>query len=465
MFRFPVETMKDNKENLSQLHKSLDNLINLDMPGPSGDLQIRIAKLHLKVIAAECQSLAKESSLKRFFLSKVYKEKIQGIRGAVTVQIEEFVFYSNVLIEKLVQAIGNIGTVDNVLTNELLARLTYIPARYNAENTPEKCMAGTRVAVIGQIVNLLTDLSNPTHRIVMPTGTAGSGKSTIAKSVACILAENGFLAASFFFSRDFADRKGIRDVPSTIAHLIGKLLPLQKPWVICLDALDECGQDRGQILLRWLSESIHKIPVNIQLFLTGRSDASSFFKFDGLKTHVDEIVLDNIDSNTVNQDIRELAQKPHEPHAAFGHCAKLQGFCRVPSMFFNLKFDFRTRLRAMPKSRMRLVRLLRKLFIHFYAEQSLDGSTWTSKDAWKIRSSDVDAITSRAAGLFVFAATAVHYVLGGLGQSSPQEAVDYLLQGAPLKHLHDLYQVIINEAIKLPDHDDLLSQKAHHRAT
>jgi hypothetical protein len=31
--------------------------------------------------------------------------------------------------------------------------------------------------------------------------------------------------------------------------------------------------------------------------------------------------------------IRELAQKPHEPHAAFGHCAKLQGFCRVLSMF------------------------------------------------------------------------------------------------------------------------------------
>ncbi|KAF7343936.1 hypothetical protein MVEN_01682300 [Mycena venus] len=103
-----VLTMKDNKENLAQLRKSLDDLINLDIPGPSGDLHIRIAKLsaHLKVIAAECQSLAEESSLKRFFLSKVYKEKIQGIRIAVTVQIEEFVFYSNVSIEKLVQAIG-----------------------------------------------------------------------------------------------------------------------------------------------------------------------------------------------------------------------------------------------------------------------------------------------------------------------------------------------------------------------
>ncbi|KAF8183006.1 hypothetical protein K438DRAFT_1724675, partial [Mycena galopus ATCC 62051] len=340
-----VLTMKDNNENLAQLHKSLDDLISLDIPGPSGDLQIRIAKLsaHLKVIAAECQSLAKETRLRKFLLSKVHKEKIQSIRSAVMVQIQEFVFYSNVSIEKLVQAIGKSVNdiqpkVDNVVTNELLARLTYIPARYNAENTPDKCMAGTRVAVIGQIVNRLTDLPSPTHRIVMLSGTAGSGKSTIAKSVACILAETGFLAASFFFSRDFADRKRIRDVPSTIARqladysdeyrsllvnfldrdrtgilsaepflrfqalivdLIGKVSPSQNPWVICLDALDECGQDRGQVLLKWLSDSIHKIPVNIQFFLTGRPDVPSFFKFDNLKTYVHEIVLDDIDSSTV----------------------------------------------------------------------------------------------------------------------------------------------------------------------
>jgi hypothetical protein len=30
---------------------------------------------------------------------------------------------------------------------------------------------------------------------------------------------------------------------------------------------------------------------------------------------------------------KELAQKPHEPHAAFGHCAKLQDFCWVPLVF------------------------------------------------------------------------------------------------------------------------------------
>jgi hypothetical protein len=37
--------------------------------------------------------------------------------------------------------------------------------------------------------------------------------------------------------------------------------------------------------------------------------------------------------STFAEYIRELAQKPHEPHAAFGHCAKLQDFCLVPSMF------------------------------------------------------------------------------------------------------------------------------------
>jgi hypothetical protein len=31
--------------------------------------------------------------------------------------------------------------------------------------------------------------------------------------------------------------------------------------------------------------------------------------------------------------IRELAQKPHEPQVAFGHDAKLQGFCGALSMF------------------------------------------------------------------------------------------------------------------------------------
>ncbi|KAJ7806322.1 hypothetical protein B0H14DRAFT_2301182, partial [Mycena olivaceomarginata] len=143
-----------------------------------------------------------------------------------------------------------------------------------------KCIDGTRVAIINNIVLHLTSHSDPSQHIVMLSGSAGSGKSTIAKSVASVLAEHKHvLAASFFFSRDYAERKEIRFLPTTITRqlayhdadfeallgdvldhdrtgilsadpqlqfqklvveLLVKLPPCGTPWVICLDALDEC---------------------------------------------------------------------------------------------------------------------------------------------------------------------------------------------------------------------------------
>ncbi|KAJ7278638.1 hypothetical protein C8J57DRAFT_1712708 [Mycena rebaudengoi] len=87
-------------------------------------------------------------------------------------------------------------------TQEILASLKCVAARYNAVNTPEKCMDGTRVDIIRDLVACLTSTPD-SIRLVMLSGVAGSGKSTIAKTVATILANNNnrALAASFFFSR------------------------------------------------------------------------------------------------------------------------------------------------------------------------------------------------------------------------------------------------------------------------
>lgn len=204
--------------------------------------------------------------------------------------------------------------VNTVLANDILAKVESVPARYNADNTPDKCMDGTRIDIINDIVIRLTSDPDPSQRLVILSGPAGSGKSTIAKSVASILAEEKHvLAASFFFSRNYAERKEIKYLPSTLARqladnvdfrrllvdfvdtdrtgilsaeprlqfqklvvdLLEKMPPSAKPWVICVDALDECGNDRGQILLRWISDSIARIPANIRFFLTGRPDVPS----------------------------------------------------------------------------------------------------------------------------------------------------------------------------------------------
>ncbi|KAJ6530765.1 hypothetical protein B0H19DRAFT_885418, partial [Mycena capillaripes] len=141
-----------------------------------------------------------------------------------------------------------------------------------------KCMDGTRVNIIRDLVTCLTSTPD-SIRVVMLSGVAGSGKSTIAKTVATILAEEKTLAASFFFSCDHTDRKEINHLATTLARqlaayspgfraylteflekdctrifeaephlqfqklvveILGKLPPCSKPLVICLDALDEC---------------------------------------------------------------------------------------------------------------------------------------------------------------------------------------------------------------------------------
>ncbi|KAJ6592955.1 hypothetical protein B0H19DRAFT_1279740, partial [Mycena capillaripes] len=288
------------------------------------------------------------------------------------------------------------------------------------------CMNGTRVDIIKNLIAQLTSTTSST-RVVMLSGAAGSGKSTIAKTVATILAEEKkTLAASFFFSQDYTDRKELNHLATTLAvqladyspgfraHLIklleedstgicdaephlqfqklvveilGKLPPCSKPWVICLDALDECGKDRGQIFLRWLSDSMTQIPAHIRFFLTGRPDVPAYLKFDKLLPLMHRVVLDEIEPTIVQHDI------------------------------------------------------------HLYVEQSLDGANWIPHHPWKIQRQQVEEITTRANGLFVFAATAVRYVLAGLPHISAQESVDYLLDGEALTDLHDLYLRIMNYAI------------------
>jgi energy-coupling factor transporter ATP-binding protein EcfA2 len=194
----------------------------------------------------------------------------------------------------------------------------------------------------------------------MLSGVAGSGKSTIAKSVATILAEEKkTLAASFFFSRDYTDRKEINHLATTLAmqladyspsfqaHLIellekdctriceaeprlqfqklvveilGKIPPCSTPWVICLDALDECGKDRGQIFLRWLSDSMAQIPAHIRFFLTGRPDVPSYLKFDKLLSLMHRVVLDEIEPIMVQHDIRLYVEQSLDGANWITHC-------------------------------------------------------------------------------------------------------------------------------------------------
>ncbi|TEB25571.1 hypothetical protein FA13DRAFT_1738106, partial [Coprinellus micaceus] len=89
-----------------------------------------------------------------------------------------------------------------------------------------KCFAGTRQRVIGIVLSwAYKDLCHEVPHILWLYGYAGCGKSAISQAVAEQLAQEGRLAASFFFFRGAGDRSRISRFVTTVAHQLAITFP------------------------------------------------------------------------------------------------------------------------------------------------------------------------------------------------------------------------------------------------
>src|SRR5882762_9027111 len=77
------------------------------------------------------------------------------------------------------------------------------------------CLRGTRKDVLWEIERWLT--GEQEQHVFWLNGLAGTGKSTIAQTVAETAFADGKLGASFFCSRDFADRCNLHAIFPTLA--------------------------------------------------------------------------------------------------------------------------------------------------------------------------------------------------------------------------------------------------------
>ena len=327
-------------------------------------------------------------------------------------------------------------SADRFESEKLLERLarSRVDAHYNAPNTPDPCLKGTRVALLDDLIRRVTDLTDPASRVTVVCGTAGTGKSTVAKSVAQHLAESNSLAASFFFSRDDAARSNLDHVFTTIAVQLAKYnaayrkalveilpeylesgalgpedqlkqliigpflriaLPPGKPAIVLLDAIDESGPDRGGRLLKLLSDHLDQLPPGLRFFLTGRPEHPFVSKLPG---------------------------------------PVLQAVTHI------------TYLHKMPLS-------VVSKDIHLYMTQALEQAL----DGTFVDQHDISTFVEQADGLFVYAATIVRYIVGRAERHSPQASVDLLLhqdfgRGThPLSALHQLYYTVLSTAVPSDD--------------
>jgi hypothetical protein len=272
---------------------------------------------------------------------------------------------------------------------ELLAKLEPVRnAGYKAGHH-EKCLPGTRESVLRDI--LLWAKTPRDQNVFWLNGLAGTGKSTIAQSFSDAVANDGFLGASFFCSRDYLDRRELKNIFPTLAYQLACRYPLFRSHVvriikedptlahtslisqleyllvnplsgtdisctIIIDALDECIDDEpSSAILSVLGRFVKQLPL-VKFFITGRPEPRirSGFRLPLLEPLTQIFLLHGVELSSVDNDIRLYLTQ---------------------------------RLTAIAKRR-----------------SDLDLS-----DPWP-QDDEIEALTKKSSGLFIFASTLVRFV-------------------------------------------------------
>lgn len=174
---------------------------------------------------------------------------------------------------------------------------------------------------------------------------AGTGKSTIARTIARSRIDSADLAATFFFKRGESERRNLRYFMTTLAHQIAACVPnagalikaaldddstiggkdvetqfdrlikqpllkilesgtTPKRLVLVVDALDECDQDEDiGLLIRILSET-HNLRSHLRVFVTSRPELPIRLGFKNISHTYQGLILHEVSDHIVKEDIR-----------------------------------------------------------------------------------------------------------------------------------------------------------------
>lgn len=302
-----------------------------------------------------------------------------------------------------------------------------------------ECHPGTRISLIEFISGWAFDPTSK-HNVLWLHSVTGAGKSTLATTIANRFDEmgSGHLGAFLFFDRGVAERNDPANVIRTLAYQLSSTYPsvreviatvldvstricsasprlqfqrlLVEPlttgfqgWdttiLLVLDALDECGTAKSrEALLEILAEQTSLLPSYIRILITSRPEhdiRSAFEAQEHILTHELNIMADDNEADI----------------AAY--------------------LDYRM-MRIQKKSLLLML-----------------GTRWPSVE-------DMQQLTARASGLFVWASTAAEFIAG----YNPRKRMDSLLRGDTITSaenaLDALYRTAL-ESVDFWDDEDFVS--------
>lgn len=297
------------------------------------------------------------------------------------------------------------------------------------------CLEKTRVGILQRIMQWAT---SPSPQCVFwLKGMAGTGKSTVAITVASKLQKSSRSSASYFFKRGVGDLAHARKLIPTLVYQLAKespsfcrevmlalkrepslghtaslreqyykllIDPVRKsqsfvqrkdPFILVIDALDECEEQQDVGLLLQLVAQTDQIPtIPFRIFVTSRPDQRirrGFRDMPNILYH--SLVLHDEPRSNVDKDIELFLRKELEK---VGHDQELP-------------------------------------------------LEWPAD-------SKIQKLVEKAAGLFIFATTACHYI-GDSPQALPEERLDQICNSITSTHnmnqeMDQMYTLILQNSIQ-----------------
>jgi hypothetical protein len=220
-------------------------------------------------------------------------------------------------------------------------------ASYNSHNEEHnaRCLPNTRTELLAQITQWAND--DGSKPIFWLSGMAGTGKSTIARTIAESFASHGQLGASFFFKQGEGERGNASRFFTTIAtdlvkHEPGMLPGIRKALdedsaisqralkdqfeklilqplrgihqtcsqalarVVVIDALDECEREADiRAILQLLAQTKDDCPVPLRIVVTSRPELHIRLGFREMPNGTyQDLVLHEVPRSTIEHDIR-----------------------------------------------------------------------------------------------------------------------------------------------------------------
>ncbi|KAL4910827.1 hypothetical protein BDW74DRAFT_172288 [Aspergillus multicolor] len=242
----------------------------------------------------------------------------------------------------------SINRIEQIRYLEKLPRAVDAAFDSRSQEHEAQCLPGTRTEALQKLV--AWSVNSTSETICWLRGMAGTGKSTIARTVASQLHDKGCLGGSFFFSRGAGDRGHAGRMITTLSFQLARKDPeleqniceaimededisqrslaeqcrrlivgpakklagdTASPLVFVIDALDECDREEDVEMIPQLLTMLASVKskFRLQVLITGRPERAVRRDFLQLQSHFHhEFDLFGMDDAVVEQDISLLIE-------------------------------------------------------------------------------------------------------------------------------------------------------------